>query len=72
LQIVPLAATIPTSGKSIRGAIAREEAKIEQLAREIKETRVVLTDCSLTRLVDQHHGTATNTSPGDKDGYTAL
>lgn len=35
-------ATIPTSEKSIRGAIAREEAKLERLEREIEETRVVL------------------------------
>lgn len=35
-------ATIPTSEKSIRGAIAREEAKIEHLEREIREARVVL------------------------------
>lgn len=34
--------TISKSEKSIRGAIAREEAKIEHLEREIKETRVVL------------------------------
>lgn len=35
-------AAIPTSEKSIRGAIAREEAKLERLEREIEETRVVL------------------------------
>jgi len=35
-------ATVPTPEQSIRGAIAREEAKIERLEREVKETRVVL------------------------------
>jgi len=35
-------ATVPTPKQSIRGAIAREEAKIERLEREVKETRVVL------------------------------
>jgi len=35
-------ATVPTPEQSIRGAIAREEAKIERLERELKETRVVL------------------------------
>ena len=35
-------ATVPTPEQSIRGAIVREEAKIERLERELQETRVVL------------------------------